>query len=223
MTVQQQMKAEANRGNTEKEQWRETVDDLWDNKLPHLQDELYNGTFVYDPQTRRYGFQEGSEYDSEEELMDDLMKEVEGENHTPKGDAEESHGPDHHVASFNSHSLSYNQEFYHDDAFVYDPQTGRYEFQEGSEYDSEEELVDDFVDKEEDDLPKEDKEGSFVAILEGQTQLVKFSKREKEEGTGHAGGLESDEGSFDYNCCIVSILYPLPSPLLLLVHPNTHS
>ena len=183
--MQQQVKAEADRGNTEKEQWRETVDDLWDNKLPHLQEEIYNGVFVYDPQTGKYGFQEGSEYDSEEELIDDLMNEVEGEDHTPKGDAEENvgHDPDHHVASFSSHSLSYNQEFYNDGAFVYDPQTGQYGFQEGSEYDSEEELVDDFVNKEDDHLPKGDAEESFVVIS---------------EGTGHAGGpKESHEGSYD--------------------------
>ena len=127
--------------------------------------------------------------------MDDLMKEVEGEDHTPKGDAEENvgHGPDHHVASCINYSLSYNQEFYNDGAFVYDPRTGRYGFQEGLDYDSQE--IDDFVDKEEDHLPKGDTEESFVVISEGQ---VEFGKMEKEEGTAHAGGLkESHEGSFD--------------------------
>ena len=95
-----------------------------------------------------------------------------------------------------SHSLSCNQEFYNDGAFVYDPQTGRYGFKEGY---SEEELVDDLVNKEEDHLPKGDAEDSLVVISEGQVLSVEF---EKEEGTGRIGGpKESDEGSFDYSCC----------------------
>ena len=214
--MQQQVKAEADRGDTKNEQWREVVDDLWDNKLSHSQDKMYNGTFVYDLQTG-YGFQEGSEYDSEEELMDDLMKEMGGED---QGDAEENvgHDPDHHAASFSSPSLSYNQEFYDNGAFVYDPQTGLYGFQDGLEYDSEEELMNDFVDKEEDHLPKGGAEGSTVAISEGQTLSVKFSKREEEEGTAHAGGpKESDEGSFDYSCAFYQH-YHLPSSLLPFVH-----
>ena len=216
--MQKQVRAEADTSDTEKEKWNEVVDDLWDGKLPHLREEIHNGAFVYNPQTGRYGFQEGSEYDSDEELMNDLMNEVEGEDHTPKGDAEENlgHGPDHHMASFSSHSLSYNQEFCNDGAFVYDPQTGRYGFQEGLEYDSEEELVDDFVDKEEDHLPKGGAEGSIVVISEGQTLSVKFSKREKEEGTGHPGGPKSDEGSFDYNCALYQ--YYKPYSLLPFVH-----
>ena len=192
--MQQQVKAGADNGNTEKEQWREGVNDLWENKLSHLREEII-GPFVYDPQTGRYGFQEGSEYDSEDELMDDLMNEVEGEDHVPKGDGEEniSHGPDHHVNSVSSHSLSYNQEFYNDGAFVYDPQTGRYGFQEGLDYDSEEELTDDLVNK--DRLPKRDAEESFIVISEGQIPSAEFNTREKEEGTGHTGrAKESDEG-----------------------------
>ena len=175
--MQQQVNAEADTDDTEKEQWREGVNDLWKDKLPHLRDEMYNGAFVYDPQTRKYGFQEGSEYDSEEKLMDDLMNEVEGEDHAPKGDGEENvgHGPDHHVTSVSSHSLSYNN----DGAFVYDPQTGRYGFQESLDYDS------------------EDKDHIFIS--ESQTQSLQFSTREKEEGTGHAAGgpKQRDEGSFD--------------------------
>ena len=101
LTVQQQVKAEADTDDTEKERWSEVVDDLWENKLPHLRDEIYNGAFVYDPQTGRYGFQEGSDYDSEED-----------------------------VTSISSHSLSYNQQFYNDGANVYDPQTGQYRFTE---------------------------------------------------------------------------------------------
>ena len=211
--MQQQVKAGADNGNTEKEQWREGVNDLWENKLSHLREEII-GPFVYDPQTGRYGFQEGSEYDSEDELMDDLMNEVEGENHAPKGNGED---PDHHVTSVGSHSLSYNQDFYNDGAFVYDPQTGRYGFQEGLDYDSEEELTNDLVNKEEDRLPKGDAEESFVVISEGQVPSVEFNRREKEEGTG--GPKESDEGSSDYNYCILSIL---SSAYLPYIHPNTH-
>lgn len=98
--MQQQVKAGADNGNTERKQWREGVNDLWKDKLSHLREEI-TGPFVYDPQTGRYGFQEGLEYDSEEELMDDLMNEVEGEDHAPKGDGEEKvgHGPDNHVTS----------------------------------------------------------------------------------------------------------------------------
>ena len=60
-------------------------------------------------------------------------------------------------------------------------------FQEGLDYDSEEELIDDFVDKEEDHLPKGDADESFVVISEGQEPLVEFGRREKEEGTGTQG------------------------------------
>ena len=88
--MKQQVKADT--ADTEKEQWNEVVDDLWENKLSHLRDEIIV-PFVYDPQTGRYGFQEGSEYDSEEELTDDLMNEVEGEDHAPNGNGKD---PDHH-------------------------------------------------------------------------------------------------------------------------------
>ena len=64
-----QQQVEANVGGAEKKQWSEVVEDLWDN-LHHLRDWGYSdGAFDYDPHTRRYGFQEGSEYDSEEDLM----------------------------------------------------------------------------------------------------------------------------------------------------------
>ena len=63
--------------------------------------------------------------------------------------------------------------------------------------------MDDLVNKEEDHLPKGDAEDSLVVTSEGQVPSVEF---EKEEGTGHTGGSkESDEGSFDYSCCILSI------------------
>ena len=64
--VQQQVEAEG--GDDEREQWREFVADLWEERLPHLREEVYN---VYDPQTGRYGFQDGSEYEGE--LKDNLM------------------------------------------------------------------------------------------------------------------------------------------------------
>ena len=106
----------------------------------------------------------------------------------------------HHVTSVSSHSLSYKN----DGAFVYDPRTGQYGFQESLDYDS--------VDKD------------HIFISENQTQSLQFTKREKEEGTGHAAGgpKPRDEGSFDQNCCIVSILSSAVSPSFF-VHPNTHS
>ena len=65
-------------GNTQANQWSEFVDDLWDVRLPHLREETYgDGGFVYDPATGLYGFQEGSEDGSEEELMFDLMNDQE--------------------------------------------------------------------------------------------------------------------------------------------------
>ena len=77
LMIQQQVEVEG--GDDEREQWREFVADLWEKRLPHLREEVYNdGAFVYDPHTGRYGFQDGSEYDSEGELMDDLMNEKEG-------------------------------------------------------------------------------------------------------------------------------------------------
>ena len=76
--------------------------------------------------------------------------------------------------------------------------------------------MDDLVNKE-DCLPKGDAEESFVVISEGQVPSVEFNRREKEEGTG--GPKESDEGSFDYNYCILLIL---SSAHLPYIHPNTH-
>ena len=90
LTVQQKVELEAEGGDTEMEHWREAVDDLWDNRLPHLR-EIYNtGPFVYDPHTGRYGFQEGLGFDSKEDLMTGLMNEPEGESQASKGDVEAS-------------------------------------------------------------------------------------------------------------------------------------
>ena len=83
-TVQQQVETNVD---AEKKQWNEVVEDLWDN-LHHLQEVYSDGAFVYDPHTRRYGFQEGLEYDSEEDLMAKLLNER--EEHTTKADEEES-------------------------------------------------------------------------------------------------------------------------------------
>ena len=64
--VQQQVEAEG--GDDEREQWREFVADLWEERLPHLREEVYNdGAFVYDSHTGRHGFQDDSEYESEGE------------------------------------------------------------------------------------------------------------------------------------------------------------
>ena len=72
--------------------------------------------------------------------------------------------------------------------------------------------MDDLVNKEEDHLPKGDAEDSLVVTSEGQVPSVEF---EKEEGTGHTGGpKESDEGSFDYSCCILSILFSVHLPYI---------
>ena len=59
----------------EPEQWKEFVEDLWTEHLPHFRANIYmgEGDFIFDPTTGHYGFQEGSESDSE--LMDDLIAE----------------------------------------------------------------------------------------------------------------------------------------------------
>ena len=71
-------------GGDAKKHWQEVVEDLLTKRLHHLGG--VDGGFVYDPQTGRYGFQEGSEYDSDEEQTDNYMK----EDYIPKGDADES-------------------------------------------------------------------------------------------------------------------------------------
>ena len=67
------MQKQVEGGDIEKKKWREIVEDLWDKQLPHFRRKVYND--VYGPQTWRYGFQVGSEYDREECLMKDLMNE----------------------------------------------------------------------------------------------------------------------------------------------------
>ena len=69
---------EANReGDTQANQWSEFVDDLWDVRLPHLMEETYgDGGFVYDPKTGHYGFEEWSDYESEDEFFKDDGEEL---------------------------------------------------------------------------------------------------------------------------------------------------
>ena len=76
--------SEEGEGEEEPEQWREFVLDLWEARLPHLREEGYGygdgGGFMFNPATGRYGFQEGSDYESEGELMEELMQE---DDHAP--------------------------------------------------------------------------------------------------------------------------------------------
>ena len=67
--------------------WPEFVNDLWQERLPHLRQEVYgDGMFMFDPTTGRYGFQEGADlvYKTEDEFMMDLMNEPE---HQGEGEA----------------------------------------------------------------------------------------------------------------------------------------
>ena len=65
-----QKQVETKGGNAENNQWKEVVEDLWDNRLFHFQKGIYKVVH-----TGQYGFQVGSENDSEDSLMDDLMNE----------------------------------------------------------------------------------------------------------------------------------------------------
>lgn len=72
--------------------WPEFVNDLWQERLPHLRQEVYgDGMFMFDPTTGRYGFQEGTDlvYKTEDELMMDLMNEPE---HRGEGGVGETEG-----------------------------------------------------------------------------------------------------------------------------------
>lgn len=70
LVLRVQKQVEINGGNTENDQWKEVVEDLWDNQLSHFQKGVYK--YVH---TGQYGFQEGSEKDSKDSLMDNLMNE----------------------------------------------------------------------------------------------------------------------------------------------------
>jgi len=51
--------------------WAEFVSDLWTTRLPHLREETFgDGGFIYDPATGRYGFEDESEYGSDDWLTD---------------------------------------------------------------------------------------------------------------------------------------------------------
>ena len=69
LKVQKQVKIETKGGDADK-RWKEVVEDLWDNRLSHIQKEVYK-----DVQTGPYGFQVGSQKEREDSLMDDLINE----------------------------------------------------------------------------------------------------------------------------------------------------
>ena len=58
-------------GEEQQAQWREVVEDIWTQHLPHFRGDVYmgEGDFVYDAATGHYGFQ----YESGSEA-DDLME-----------------------------------------------------------------------------------------------------------------------------------------------------
>ena len=58
------------------QQWKEVVEDIWKEYLPHFRGAMYTGEgdFLFDAATGHYGFQE---YDSDGEGEDDLMEEEE--------------------------------------------------------------------------------------------------------------------------------------------------
>ena len=66
-------------------QWSEFVADLWSVRLSHLREETFgDGEFIFDPTTGRYGFEDESDYGSEDGFMLDL------ENDDSERDAVES-------------------------------------------------------------------------------------------------------------------------------------
>ena len=70
LVLRVQKQVETKGGDAEKNQWKEVVEDLWDNRLSHFQKGVYK-----DVHTGPHGFQVDSEKDSEDSLMDDLMNE----------------------------------------------------------------------------------------------------------------------------------------------------
>ena len=68
----------------ESQQWKEVVEDIWREHLPHFRADFYNGdrVFMFDATTEQYGFQ----YDSGSEGEDNLMGEDEEE--VNEGDSE---------------------------------------------------------------------------------------------------------------------------------------
>ena len=77
---------------TPHQRWPESIDDLWQERLPHIRKEVYgDGMFMFDLTNRRYRFQENSSYGMEDEFMTDLMNEPEygeGERRREGGEGE---------------------------------------------------------------------------------------------------------------------------------------
>ena len=64
----------------EPQQWKEVVDDIWKEHLPHFRGVLEgDGTFLFDASTFMYGFQYGSMGEGEDDLMGEGMDEEEAE------------------------------------------------------------------------------------------------------------------------------------------------
>ena len=85
LTVQKQVEEVGE--NAKRKQWREVVDDLWVNQLPHLRS-CNDATFEHDKCTGQYGFQEDMECDSEGELMNDLINKPKKGDHIPNVDTQ---------------------------------------------------------------------------------------------------------------------------------------
>ena len=63
----------------QRNRWSEFIADLWTTHLPHLREETCgDGKFDFDPSTNRYGFEDQSDYSSDDELFkQDLESDVE--------------------------------------------------------------------------------------------------------------------------------------------------
>ena len=74
----------------EPQQWKEVVEDIWREHLPHFRDGVYvgDGDFMFDAAKEQYGFQ----YESGSEGEDDLMGEDEEDG--KEGDSEFSVVPE---------------------------------------------------------------------------------------------------------------------------------
>ena len=101
--------------------WNEIVDGNWPKQLGHFDHDIYNGgMFVFDPVTNRYGFQEGSDYDTEDEFMTDLMNEperngsVDDLDNESYGDLQVGDGPPESTLMI-SHTFDLDQESSDDD------------------------------------------------------------------------------------------------------------
>lgn len=109
--VQHKMEQEAveqEAAEKEPQQWKEVVEDIWREHLPHFRDDLYvgDGDFIFDAATGQYGFQ----YENESEGEDDLMGEDEEE--VTEGDDEFSMVPedDQTASAMPSHTSAKDDE-----------------------------------------------------------------------------------------------------------------